>query len=367
MKFSCDRTNLVEALLNVQRAVSPKSTIPALEGIYIKAHDEAIELCGYNTDLAIKTNIPAQVSSKGEIVIGARLLVDIVRKLPQENLTLEVLKNLSVYIESGLSRFTLSGMDASNFPEIPQIDSSISIDIDGKTAKDMIRQTVFAVAETDDKPILKGTLFDIKNKILTLVSVDGYRMAIKKETINQDLQRKFVVPGKTLEDLIKLITNEQEENLKISAGTNHILFDTGKYSIISRLLEGEFLDYETTIPANSMTRAFVNTRIMAQSIDRVSLLITDRLRSPLKCEISKNQARVSCTTSIGKAVDEFAVDCEGEDVEIGFNNRYMLDALNNSGTDEVKIEFNGPLSPIKITPCQDEGFLFLVLPVRLKA
>lgn len=366
LKFLCERSKLLDVLLNVQRAVSTKSNLPALEGVYVRSHDSVIDLCGYNMDIAIKTTLPAEVLTPGEIVIGAKLFVEIVRKLPDEKVSISIKDNLTFHVESGSSAFDLAGIDAKEFPEIPQIDNSETIKIQSQVAKSMIRQTIFAVADTDSKPVHTGTLFDIKDNQITLVSVDGYRMALRREKIKENVQIKFVVPGKTLGDVLKLLPDSEEEMLKISMGQNHIIFNTGGYSIISRLLEGEFLDYNSAIPTSFKTKVRVNTRVMSESVERVSLLITDRLKSPVKCSFSAGQARLQCSTSIGKAVDEFSVALQGEDVEIGFNNKYMIDALRNSDTDEVSIEFSGPLSPIKIVPKEEEGFLFLVLPVRLR-
>lgn len=367
LKITCERSKLVESLSNVQRAVSPKSNLAALEGIYMNAQSGLLELCGYNTELAIKTSITANVQTEGKIVLGARLFTDIVRRLPSESVTLEVQEKLMVSIKSGLSEFSLAGIDADEFPEVPEIDKPDSIELSCKTAKSMIKQTLFAVADTDTKPVHTGTLFDIKKNEISLVSVDGYRMAVRKEQIKEELDIRFVVPGKALGEVLKLLPDDEDKKLKVLAGQHHILFDTGEYCIISRLLDGEFLDYEGSIPESFKTKVNVNTRLMLDSVERVSLLITERLKSPVKCTLSAGMARLSCSTSIGKAHDEFPISIDGEDIEIGFNNRYMIDALKNSDTDEVVMELNGPLSPIKILPKTGDSFLFLVLPVRLRA
>ena len=367
MKITCEKSKLVEALLNVQRAVSPKSNLAALEGIYISAYESKLELCGYNTELAIKTSIESQIIEPGKIVIGAKLLTEIIRKLPSESVTITVSENLSVIIESGMSEFSLVGINADEFPEIPEIEKPDFIEIPCHTAKSMIKQTIFAIAETDAKPVHTGTLFDIQEDTIRLISVDGYRMAIRKESIKNGADIKFVVPGKALSEVLKLLPEGEDKILKIYAGQRHIMFDTGDYLIISRLLDGEFLDYKASIPDTCKTRIEVNTRIMLESVERVSIIVTERLKSPIKCILSSGMAQVSCSTSIGKANDEFPIDAKGEDMEIGFNNKYMIDALRNSGTDEVVIEFNGPLSPIKILPKTGDSFLFLVLPVRLRA
>ncbi len=366
LNFTCKQAILVEALLNVQRAVCTKQTSSALEGILISAKSGKIKLCAYNTELAIKTNIEAEILSEGEIVVSAKLFVDIIRRLPDETVNIETLENLSVNISSGMSKFSLAGIDASQFPSLPEIKNADTIELPSIVAKSMIKQTIFAVADTDTKPVHTGTLFDIRGNEISLVSVDGYRMAVRREKIREDLDIRFVVPGKALHEVLKLIPDEEGKNVHVSAGQRHIMFDTGDYCVISRLLEGEFLDYKVSIPETLKTRVEVNTREMLSSVERVSLMITERFKSPVRCTISSGFAHLSCKTCMGDAYDEVPVSIKGEDIEIGFNSKYMADALKNSNTDEVAIEMNGPLNPIKILPKTGDSFLFLVLPVRLK-
>lgn len=367
MKFTCERTKLVEALSNVQRTVSPKSNSAALEGILITAQENSLKLCGYNTEIAIKTTIEAQTIDDGQIVLNARLFTDIVRRLPAEPVIIETKENLTVSIKSGLSEFSLVGINADEFPEIPEIENPDSIEIASQTAKSMIKQTLFAVASVDTKPIHTGTLFDIRENEVRLVSVDGYRMAMRTEKIKENLDIRFVVPGKALSEVLRLLPDEDDKMLGIFAGRRHIMFSTENYTVISRLLEGEFLDYEVSIPEKFKTKVEVNTKLMLDSVERVSLLISERFKNPVRCNISSGFTRLSCSTSIGKAYDEFAIKTEGEDIEIGFNGKYIIDALKNSDTDEIVIELNGPLSPIKILPKEGNSFLFLVLPVRLSS
>ena len=367
MKISCKNSTLVESLSNVQRAVSAKSNMPVLEGILITTNENTIQLCGYNMELGIKTTVEAKIEEPGAIIVNARLLTDITRKLPQDTVVMEVDKNLTVKITSGESEFSLIGVEPSEFPELPKVDNPNTIKIQASVLKSMIKQTIFAVAETDSKPIHTGTLFDIRDKKIKLVSVDGYRLAVRSEQIKEDFELRFVVPGKTLNEILKLLPDDEEKTVESLVGMRHITFIIEKYCVISRLLEGEFLDYQSTIPELSSTKIISGTRDLIDSVERVSLMITDRLKSPVRCVMSDNRLRLSCNTSIGKAVDEINVLGIGDSIEIGFNNKYMIDALKNTNTDEVEIQMNGPLSPIKIVPKDGDCFLFLVLPVRLKS
>jgi DNA polymerase III subunit beta len=365
MKFTCNRQQLNEAVLNIQRAVSTKSSVPALEGILLKAEDHEITLCGYDLELGMTTKIEAGVEEKGSVILSARLFGDIVRRLPADLVYLSSdIKNMTV-IKSGPADFSIVGIPAEEYPELPVITGETSIRIANNILKSMIRQTIFAVAESDAKPIHTGTLFELGKNRIKLVSVDGYRLAIREETAQCQEEMTFVVPGKTLTEVMKLLSDGEEE-LEILVGRRHIIFNIGKYCVISRLLEGEFLDYKAAIPDTSSTEIIVPTRAFIDSVERVSLLITDRLKSPLRCLFEDNKIKVSCSTSIGRANDQLDAKISGNNVEMGFNNRYLLDALRNTEGDEVKIQLNGALSPMKVLPREGDSFLFLVLPVRLK-
>ncbi len=366
MRITCNRHDLNDAVLNVQRAVSTKSSVPALEGILLKAAENQITLCGYDLELGMTTQINATVEERGNIVLGARLFGDIVRRLPGDTVTLSVDQKNITTIVSGPAEFSIVGIPAEEYPELPSITEESSIKLASNVLKSMIRQTIFSVAESDAKPIHTGTLFELEKDHIRLVSVDGYRLAMREEIAKCEVETNFVVPGKTLSEVLKLL-NDDDSELEILIGRRHIMFQIGSYCVISRLLEGEFLDYRAAIPAPSTTELFVSTRAFIDSVERVSLLITDRLKSPVRCRFEENEIKVSCSTAIGRANDQIEAKISGNAVEMGFNNRYLLDALRNSEGDEVRVQLNGALSPMKILPREGDSFLFLVLPVRLKS
>lgn len=366
MKITCNKQQLVETVLNIQRAVSTKSSVPALEGILLKTGTNSIELCGYDLELGMTTSVEAQIEETGSIVLSARLFGDIVRRLPANIVYLSVDEKNITTIKSGASEYSIVGIPAEEYPELPVINGEESVRISHSLLKSMIRQTIFAVADNDAKPIHTGTLFELSENTLKLISVDGYRLAMREEKINCANELSFVVPGKTLSEILKLLSDTDDE-LTIQIGRRHILFNIGTYTVISRLLEGEFLDYKAAIPTSFTTEVTAKTRTFIDSVERVSLLITDRLKSPVRCVFESNEIKISCSTAIGRANDEFDANADGNSVEIGFNNRYLLDALRNTEGDEVKIQLNGPISPMKIMPREGNAFLFLVLPVRLKS
>ena len=365
MKIVCSRQQLVEAVSNVQRAVSTKSSVPALEGILLRTSGGEVTLCGYDLELGMTTSIESSVEESGSVVLSARLFADIVRRLPGESVSLTIDEKNITTIKSGASEFSIVGIPADEYPDMPAISGDDSVTLPQHLLKGMIRQTIFAVAESDAKPIHTGTLFEIGEGKLRLVSVDGYRLALRREPIVSDLTTRFIVPGKTLAEISKLLKEEDEEAY-LALSQKHIVFRIGGYYVVSRLLEGEFLDYNAAIPKVSKTTVKINTRSLTDAVERTSLLISDRLRSPIRLSAMDQKVQLNCSTSMGKAHDE--VDCEmsGEAVSMGFNNKYLMDALKASDCDMVKLEINGALSPMRILPLEGESFLFLVLPVRVK-
>ena len=366
MKFTVNKSDITEAVGNIQRAVSTKTSIPALEGILLGAGEEGLELCAYDLELGITTVIPAFVVEPGRAVLSAKLFSDIVRRTPAETITITVDEKNMATLESGYSRFSIIGIPAEEFPELPKLTDSTQFSMAGSVLKSMIRQTLFAIAESDAKPIHQGSLFNLENGMMDVVSVDGYRLAVRREPVEFSDSLDFVVPGKTLSEILKLI-KETDDPVEIAAGRRHILFKIDNYTVISSLLEGEFLNYKAAIPPESQTEVVLKTREAIDSVERVSLLITDRLKSPVRCLFNENEIKLNCTTSMGRASDQIDVEMTGQSVEIGFNNRYLLEALRNTECDEVKVQLGGPLSPMKVVPKEGDSFLFLVLPVRLKS
>lgn len=365
MKIICNCQLLTEAITNVQRAVSSKSNTPALEGILFKANENSLTLCGYDLELGITTTLSAEILSTGSIVLSAKLISDIVRRLPNETVTIETNEKLITTIVSGAVDFKIIGISADEYPDIPSVKGDSNITINGEVLASMIRQTLYAVAESDIKPVQKGSLFEIENGIIKIISVDGYRLAMRSENLICGEKKSFIIPGKSLAEVVKLIKDD-EKDVEIVVGDKHIIFRIDNYSVISRLIEGEFMNYSAAIPDSYKTEIKVNTRKFINSLDRMSLLLSERIKTPVRCNIENGVVKLSCSTVLGQAYDEFETEMTGDSVEIGFNVRYMLDALRNTDTDEVKIRLNGPLSPMIILPSDGDSFLFLVLPVRLK-
>jgi len=365
MKVACEKHILLEALTNVQHAVSAKSTLPTLEGILLRASGSSLYLVGYDLSIGITTTIEAEVSEPGEIVLTAKLICEIVRKMPDDIVYISVDDKFTAVIKCADVSFTLIGISAMEYPELPSVNDGIGITLPQNTLKSMISQTLFAVAQSDERPVHTGVLFEIEPGTLRLVAVDGSRLAIRCEKVNCNETMHFIVPGKTMNEIRSLMSDENSP-ISLAVGQRHVVMEIDGYAVISRLLEGEFLPYRKAVPQNVTTTVKINTREFISAVERAALVISDRVKSPLLCEFKDNRVVVSCTTSLGSVVDNVSARIDNSEEEMGFNSKFLLDALKNTDTDEIRIELCGSLSPMKILPLEGEDFLFLVLPVRLK-
>lgn len=368
MKFSCEKALLQAAISTTSRAVSPKSSIPALEGILLEAGND-LRLTGYNLETGIRTIVPADIREEGTLVLGARLFGDIVRKLPDDIVTFQS-ENYMVNIKCGMSEFNILGTDPEEFPELPTVEYQNSLILPQSRLKAMISQTLFAVSDNESRPIHTGSLFEVDSNGLTIVSVDGYRLALRHEAIDKKEGAEtfsFVVPGAALSEVEK-ICSDVDEPASVTQGARHVMFKVGDTMLVSRRLEGEFLAYRQAIPRNNTIHVEGETRALLSSIDRVSLIISDKLKSPLRCVFDSNLLKISTKTAIGDAYDECPLSGDGGGLEIGFNNKYLMDALKAAPADKVRLELTTGVSPCVILPTEgEENFLYMVLPVRLKA
>ena len=368
MKFSCEKALLQAAISTTSRAVSPKSSIPALEGILLEAGSD-LRLTGYNLETGIRTIVPADIREEGTLVLGARLFGEIVRKLPDDIVTFQS-ENYMVNIKCGMSEFNILGTDPEEFPELPTVEYQNSLILPQSRLKAMISQTLFAVSDNESRPIHTGSLFEVDSEGLTIVSVDGYRLALRHESIDKKEGAEtfsFVVPGAALSEVEK-ICSDVDEPASVTQGARHVMFKVGDTMLVSRRLEGEFLAYRQAIPSNNTIHVEGETRALLSSIDRVSLIISDKLKSPLRCVFDSNLLKISTKTAIGDAYDECPLSGNGGGLEIGFNNKYLMDALKAAPADKVRLELTTGVSPCVILPSEgEENFLYMVLPVRLKA
>lgn len=365
MKFMCEKTPLYEAVINVSKAVSEKSTLTALEGIKFKLDNMDLELTGYDLEIGIKTSISVKSQDKGEFILNARLFSEMIKKMPEENILVEISENLQVTLSSGVTTFNLFATSAEEYPELPAKEEEESFSISQPVLKEMINQTKFAVAVTDIKPIFKGELFEIENGLLTLVAIDGFRLAVRYEPVKYDGNLKFVVPSKTLNEIVGLLSENDDEIVTLYLSKKHIIFEINGYMVYSRLLEGEFHPYKSAIPENSSTEVIADRKELIAALERCMLLINERTPSPVRFHFDNNNIKISCSTALGKINDEIPVDISGPAIEIGFKCKFFIDPLKAIKEDKVKLQLNGSLLPMKIVPCEGNSYTFLVLPLRL--
>ena len=366
MKFSCNSFDLSEACQVVQRATSSKTAIPAVEGILMSAENGVLTLTGYDLEMGITTSIPCNVEESGKIVVNAHMFSETVRKLPDKPVYLDSDLRQIAEIKCAEFKTKIIGMSADDYPELPSIMGGYDVVLGQAMLKDMIKKTIFSAAQKDTKVVHTGVKFEFEENHIRLIAVDGVRLAIRNEDIEYSGEElSFVVPAKTLSEVMKLLS-DGEETLNISIGQRHIIFKIGNYDIISRLLDGDFLKYKDAIPSSTKTVVKVNTTAFLESIDRTSLILADRLKSPIKCVFADNSVSLSSNAALGTSSDKIPVEIEGDECIIGFNNKYMIDVLRVCDTDEVRIMLNGPVSPILVVPNEGDSFIFLILPVRLR-
>ena len=366
MKFECEKSLLASAIEGVARAITNRSAIPVLEGVYLKAEGFNLTLTGYDMEMGITTTIECNVLVPGETVLDAKLLLSMVSRMPAGDVRIELTDDGQAIISGGVAEFEIPALNASDYPSLPVTGADNTMTIPCGMMRELIEKTIYAVSQDDKKPAHTGELFVIEPGSLTIVALDGYRLAIIQRDVECTRDIRIIIPAKTLQELLKIMGGP-DDPVKIDANRRYVVFTTNGYTIMSRLIEGDFLNYESVIPKEKKTRVTVDCKTFINTIERASLIITERLKNPLRITFAPDKITVRCQTPLGKVVDEFPpVAMTGDPVEIGFNNRYMLDAMRYSKCERMVLEINGPLSPVKILPDDGKDFIYLVLPVRFK-
>ena len=368
MKFSCEKALLSNAIATVSRTVAPKSAITALEGILVRAGMK-LTLSGYNLETGVTATVDARIDGAGECVMPARLFFDIVRKLPDETVTVRVDAGYKVSIQCGISSFTFTAMSAEDYPEMPDVEFENGIHIPQGQLKQLISGTIFSVSENMARPIHTGCKFEVADDSIACVAVDGYRLALRRYFPENKTGRTaaFVVPASGLKEVERILA-DTDDDCSFTLGSKHILFELGDAAVICRLLEGEFLDWRRVLPQDSPVKLTGKVSEVCSCLDRVGLVISEKVKSPVRCIFSRDRANFSCVSTIGSAHDECAIAGDGQELEIGFNCRYLLDAFRAVPDTETVLELSNNLSPIVLTPCDGSGrYAYMVLPVRMRA
>ena len=367
MRFTCEKSMLVAGLNITGRTVAQKSALSAIEGILCRAHGN-LSLTGYNMETAITYEIEAEVTDIGECILPAKLFGDIIRRLPEGPVTVVVDENYKVSIRAGYASFTISAENADDYPELPDVGEGRPIRIPQSSMKELIGSTIFAVSENQGRPIHTGVKFEVADDTVSAIAVDGFRLARRtyhcEETTGRSLS--FVVPAQGLKEVEKIL-QDSDDLVAFTLGSKHILFQMGSATLICRLLEGEFLDWRRVVPTNCPVKLTAHVSDLASSIERVGLIVSEKYKSPVRCVFSDNVLLLRTSTTIGAAEDRCSIAGDGKELEIGFNVRYLADALRVIPSEEVVMELTNGLSPIVFTPVDNKhDFAYMVLPVRIK-
>ena len=352
MKFSCEKHILQAAVAVCARAAAAKSPIPTLEGVLLEA-GERLRVTGYDLKKGIYTTVEADVSEPGSIVLDAKLFGEMVRRT----------------VKCGKTEFSFMGMDSGEYPELPSVDGIRSYKIQQGVLKSMINQTMFAISDNDSRPVYTGSLFEVEAGTLAMVSVDGYRLAIRREHIEgPEEHNEFIVPGTALSDIERISASDSEEDTNIFVGANHVSFTVGSTVVISRRLEGDFLNYRKAMPDTFKIHIKVGRGELLKVVDRVALIIDEKTKNPVRMTFNENFIDCLCNTPIGKAEDVCFAEGNGEVLEIGFNGKYLMDALKAAPADELDLCLNSNTSPCIMVPCDgSDKFKYMILPIRLRS
>lgn len=365
MKINVNKNKLLQAIHTVQKAVSSRPSMPILKGILIVAKDQSLTLTANDLQIGIETTLECQVFQKGSLVVDSKLFGDVVRHIREEFLTIEVDEQFSVRIQNIDLDINLKGYSDQEFPDLPMMHSNDSIGIKEDVFLDMLNQTLFAVADTEYSQIINGVLFQLNDNELTLAASDGYRFALRKQLIENmsDQNKRYVVPGTTLKEIKKLLSNDHENYIRIAVDESHVIFTMGPTRIISRLLEGEYIKYESIIPTTYFTKISVPTEALLDALG-INSVLAERINSSVVLTIGKNYIEIRSRSEIGKISKRVQAKVEGEPLTIGFNIRYLMEGIKANNEDLTRISFvKGSKSPGVIT--SRNQYQYLLSPVLI--
>ncbi len=366
MKFVCDGLDLCDAVLKVGKAASSKSTNPLLEGIKIEAQEDYVKLTATDLELSLEKKIRADVQIEGSTVVPGKYFSDFVRKLNKEQIELHLNDKNQLKIKYMDSEGYLQCMSAAEYPRIEKIEGENSFSIAEKEFKDLINKTVFAVAVDDARPYLRGVLLEMEGSELTAVALDGYRLSMVKKQLGGEVSpMKLIVPARSLLEIGKMIADSEEESVQVAVQKNYIMVDLNHTTLISRLIDGDFIKYKQIIPTEFTSVVTVNKAQLEDGLERASILSNNPKNNLVKFDVREKVLTLSSNSEIGNVKENIAVSLDGKDMLIAFNARYFSEALRTTGDEFIKIFFNSPVAPCVIKPADGQEYLFLILPVRI--
>ena len=366
MKIKCSKSNLLSALNIVSKAVSTKTTMPILECVLIDVYSDSIKLTANDLELGIETSLEGSVIEMGRIAIEAKIFIDIVRKLPDSEIFIESTPDYKTIIRCEKAKFVISSKSGEDFTELPSIEKDKSIRISQFTLKEVIRQTIFSISENENNKLMSGELFEVKDGKLTVVSLDGHRISMRNIKINDNsVNIKVVVPGKTLNDLSKIINGGVDDMVNIYFTDRHILFEYDNTVVVSRLLEGEYFKIAQMLTMDHRIKVKVNNREFLDCIDRASLLIKESDKKPIVVNTKNdNNMYLKVDTLMGSMNEEISIDKTGEELIIGFNPRFLMDVLRVVDDEDINMYMRDAKSPCIIRD-DEESYVYVILPVNI--
>ena len=364
MKIICSKSNLTKSVSIVSKAVPSKTTMPILECILIDATTDIIKLTANDMELGIETIVEGTIVEKGMVAIDARLFSEIVRKLPDNDVCIEVDSNSQTIITCEKAKFNIAAKSGDEFSYLPYVEKTQSIKLSQFTLKEIIRQTIFSIADNESNKLMTGELFQIQDNMLRVVSLDGHRISIRKAQLNESYEsRKVVVPGKTLIEVSKILSGEVDSEVTISFTNNHIVFEFDNTVVVSRLIEGEYFRIDQMLSSDYETKLKVNKKELLNCIDRATLIVKEGDKKPIIINILDEVMELKIKSQIGTMDEEIFISKEGKDLLIGFNPKFLIDALRVIDDEEVTLYLMNPKAPCFIKD-EKESYIYLILPVN---
>ncbi|GFN37112.1 DNA polymerase III subunit beta [Tepidimicrobium xylanilyticum] len=362
MRIQVNQNTLANHINIVQKGISSRTTMQILDGILLNTINGKLKLTATDLEIRIESNIECNIMEEGAIVVNSRIFGDIIKKLPNSTINITV-KDNNINIVCENSEFNILGSPAYEYPELPAIINQSSFNIPKDLLKSAIKQTVFATTQDETRPILTGVLLEISEGIASFVALDGYRLALRSIPINDNINTKIVIPGRVLNELNKILDDEDE--LTITTAPGHIIFNMGDTIVSSRLLEGQFLNYRDIIRKDHKTSIVVNRKELQDSLERASLLAKEEKANLVKLNIVDNKVIIKSNSEIGNVHEEINSVQNGDNINIAFNSKYIIDGIKAIDSEEIELHFVDRLNPCIMNPVGDENYIYLVLPVRL--
>ena len=363
MKLQINKSDLVEGLNIVSKAVSSKTTLPILTCVLLEAQGNEIRLTGNDMELAIETKLSGTVLEEGQIAIEAKLFSEIVRKLPDNNILISEINEV-VSIKCEKANFTISGRRGDDFVRLPSVESDDYVCISQFTLKEMVRQTIFAISANDNNKLMTGEYVEIKDNSMRIVALDGHRISLRKVELKDSYsEHKVIIPGKTLQEISRILPGEQDEDVYIFFSRSHVLFEFGNTVVVSRLIEGEYFKVDKMISKDYETKITVNRKELLDSIERSLLLVRETDKKPIVFKIDGDNLNLSMTSVIGSMKEDMTVEKEGQNIIIGFNPRFLGDALRAVDDEEVSLYMMNPKAPCFIRD-ENDSYVYLILPIN---